>query len=137
MAMLLLCACGAKELSAADTASYIVSQCEFSEQLNEISPEITIKRYGLDADIIEECAAYSATNAVVDEVAVFKSSDAEAVMEGVEKHIVSQKELYASYAPDEVKKLDDAVIKVVGDCIILCVSPDASGTEGIISEYIK
>ncbi len=132
-----LASCGAKTINVNELASALMAEGKFAEQLTEVSAEITEKRYGLEADDVEECAAYAGTKAVVDEVAVFKAANLENVKEQVEQHIDAQKDSYSSYRPDEVPKLDDCVVTVSGDYVIVCVSEDSSVAESIIEKYTK
>ncbi len=132
-----LTGCAAKEINVNELASDLAKNAKFTEQLTEVSSDITAKRYGLDSEAVEECAAYAGTKAVVDEVAVFKSKDVDTVKEQALKHIEAQKSSYSSYRPDEVPKLDDSIITVVGDYVIVCVSEDSSVAESIIAEFTK
>lgn len=132
-----LASCGAKTIDVNKLASSLASEGKFAEQLTEVSSDITEKRYGIEANDVEECAAYAGTKAVVDEVAVFKASNVENVKEQVEQHIDAQKESYSSYRPDEVPKLDDCVVTVSGDYVIVCVSEDSTAAKSIIEKYTK
>ena len=100
----------------------------FTEELTEVSEDVIVRRYGLDGSDVVYAAGYAGTPAVVDEIAVFETTDTNAVLEAVNARIESQKTNYASYAPDEVPKLEDAVIAAVGDCVVVCVSEDPSAT---------
>lgn len=134
-AMAALTGCAAKTVDIKGLAANLVSEGSFSEQLTEVSADITAKRYGLDNQILEDCVSYGGTKAVVDEVAIFKTSDTEAVREQVEEHIETQTASYSSYRPDEVPKLQSCVIQTIGDCVILCVSNDSDTAQKIIDEY--
>lgn len=123
-----LAACGSSGITAdastvADTISASVS---FSETLTKVSANVELKKYGIDEDLVSDAAGYSSTAAVVDEIAVFKTDDTAAVYEKAQAYIAAQKESYTSYAPNEVPKLDSAVIEEIGDYVIVCVSDDTS-----------
>ncbi len=135
--LFILSACGAKTIDISTLSKRLVEEGEFSEKLSEVPLRITEKRYDLSDKEIEEGVAYSGTNAVVDEVAIFKAKDTDSVKEKVMKHIEAQEEIYKSYAPDEVSKLNDCIVEVKGDYVILCVSENPSSAEKIIEEYVK
>lgn len=135
--MSVLTSCGSATIDVNELASKLAQNGSFAEELTEVSADITLRRYGIDSEAVEECAAYAGTMAVVDEVAVFHVKDAAAVEECVEKHIEAQKESYADYRPDEVPKLDKSLVKSAGDYIIVCVSEDYEKADSIISEFIK
>lgn len=133
----MLAGCSEKPIDAEELASKLVNEGQFTEKLSEVSGNITEKRYALSDDEVEECISYSGTNAVVDEVVVFKAKDTDAVKNKVEEHVDIQETIYKDYAPDEVVKLKNCVIEVSGDYVILCISEDASLAEKIIKEYTK
>ena len=134
-AMLIATSCGSKKVDVTELALNLVNEGQYAEQLNEVGTEITEKRYGLDSGLIEVCSAYKGTNAVTDEVAVFKTTDTEAVNEKVREYLDNQIKSYESYRPSEVPKLNDAVLYTYNDVVIFCVSEDSDKTQQIISDY--
>ena len=65
--------------------------------------------------------------AVSDTVAVFRTSDAEAVKGIVEKYVTDRVGTLADYQPEQAKKLEDnAAIVVSGDLVVLLVSNASS-----------
>ena len=137
MGAMLICAMaltscgGAKDaaVSGADPAQIagvLNESVNFSEELSEVSEDVILRRYGLDSNLVEAAAGYTGTPAVVDEIAVFKTTDVAAVEDAADARIESQKTTYSSYAPGEMPKLDDAVVTTIGDCVVVCVSDDAS-----------
>jgi hypothetical protein len=126
-----------KEINVTELASALLANGTYAEELSEVSSQITEKRYALTEDDVEEAVGYAGTNAVVDEIAIFKAKDVDAVSEKVSEHIDSQIKTYESYRPDEVSKLDDCIVTVSGDYVIVCVSEDSTGAKKIIDEYVK
>ena len=118
------------DTSASRIAAILNKTAHFTEELTEMSPDAVMRRYGLDGETVTNAAGFAGTPAVVDEIAVFETKDADKVMEAVNARIESQKTNYASYAPGEVPKLDDAVAEPLEgtDCIVVCVSEDPSAT---------
>ncbi len=135
--MIVITACGKVEIDIKALAVKIAEDGIFAEEMTVLSSDVTLKRYGMDSNDVEECIAYAATMAFVDEVAVFKAHDIEKVKQKVDEHIAAQTESYKSYRPDEVPKLSASIIKVKGDYVIVCVSEDADTASRIINEYIK
>ena len=124
-----LTACGTQNIASngtdpAEIAAALNESANFSEELTEVSADVLLRRYGLGSDTVEAAAGYAGTPAVVDEIAVFKTSDVESVSEAANARIESQITNYTSYAPDEVPKLNGATVKVIGDCVVVCVSND-------------
>lgn len=134
-AALTIASCGAKDVDVTSLAIALVNEGQYAEQLNEVGTEITEKRYGIDDELIEVCSAYKGTNAVTDEVAVFKTTDPDAVNEKVREYWDNQIKSYESYRPSEVPKLNDAILYTYNDVVIFCVSEDRDKAQQIISEY--
>ena len=54
-----------------------------------------------------------------------------------ENRISSQKEACRDYLPDEMTKLDAAVIYTNGNYVVLCVSNDSAKAEQVIADLFK
>ena len=83
-------------------------------------------------------ALYISTMATPEEIAVFEvdpAFSAEALTELAEARIARQKESYASYAPEQVPKLDSAVIRTCGSFVIVCVCADNAKAETLLAAY--
>lgn len=124
-----------------ELADKLKSDGVFKDQLSELDMEIAVnKLYGLDNTQIESGAFYTNTNATAEEIAVIKvvSADyAQTVVDAYNQRIEEQKTACENYLPDEMPKLESAVVKSQGCYVILCVSCDSSKAESIVSEYIK
>ena len=143
MLVLALTACGSdtpKEVtaSAADLASQLAETVSDGTLASEpVVSDILASTYFVDMEQVEESAAYMSTGATATEVAVVKCKDssyASEVADLFKSRVESQSELFASYAPDEVKKLDAAVIKTSGNYAVLCVTDDASKAESVLEK---
>lgn len=143
MLILSLTACGEKApkevtASAADLAKQLTETVsDGTLAADPVVSDILASTYFVDMEQVEESAAYMSTGATASEVAVIKCTDssyASEVEDLFKSRVESQSELFASYAPDEVKKLDAAVIKVSGNYVVLCVTDDASKAESILEK---
>lgn len=130
-----LTGCGKKEIDVTTLATTLNNEGQFAEQLTEVSAEVTEKRCGIDADLVEMCAAFKGTSAVADEIIVIKSSDAKTVNDKLQEHWDSQIKSYESYLPSEVPKLNDAILYTYDDTVIFCVSEDSAKAQQIIFDY--
>lgn len=133
----LMTGCGSKSIDANVVSQGILGGVQFAEQLSQVSDKISIKRLGLNADDVDSCTAYTSTNAVVDEFAVIKATNPDNVESAIHAHIANQKATYESYAPNEVAKLDNAVVEKVGDYVIYVVSTDGSAAQSVVDSLIK
>lgn len=134
-----LAACGGKgdsQIDAQALANELMEKVDFVDELNLISSEMVPKLYGIDN--AQEAYVYMGSGATAEEVAVFKFADEQAAKDGLakaEQRIASQKDSFANYIPEEVARLDNAVIKQSGEYLAVCVSEGSTAAE-IISQYM-
>ena len=85
-----------------------------------------------------EAVAYIAGGALSDEMIVFTAPDeatAQKTLENVKAHIEERSELFASYAPAEVAKLEKAYTIQKGKYVVVCVTEDIDNAKAIINQY--
>ena len=141
LSLLCLTACGKGgknvEVDVEALASALQSETVTSDTLTQAAPEMFSSIYFVESDQMEAGAAYLSSGATC-EVAVIQSKDASHTKE-VEKlfenRVTNQSNLYASYAPEEVTRLDAAIIKSAGSYTVLCVCDDTDKAEEILKEY--
>ncbi|MEG1461137.1 MAG: DUF4358 domain-containing protein [Oscillospiraceae bacterium] len=117
-------------------SSKISDSAAFSDILSPVNPEIAASFFGYDAADISECKVLCSTGATTEEISLFKCSDeaaAERVLGFAKKRAESQKTAYQSYAPDEVPKIDNAIIRSEGVYVFYIVSTDSTKVEAAIS----
>lgn len=142
-ALIMLCACGEekntenKDVDLEALAGKLLESGAFAEELNRVDDGIADKLYGITN--AKTAYLYVGSGAVADELALFEfesKEDAEAAVEQAQARVTAQSESFADYIPEEVKKLDSAIVKTYGRYLVVCVS---GGTEAgeIISEYFK
>ena len=125
--------------TAQEWADLLSVSVTFDDSMTSI-PARAASLYGIeDSDgYTGDAALYISTMATPEEIAVFRIDPvftAEKLTELAQARIAHQKETYASYAPQEVPKLDSAVIRVCGDYVIVCVCADNAKAETILSAY--
>lgn len=129
------------EISPQSLADEILSSGDFKDQLAVIDSDMALTRlYALDANEIETAAFYTNSNATAEEIAVIEVKNAEyteAVETAFLKRVEEQKEACENYLPDELPKLDMAVIFTSGNYVVLCVSNDATKIEAVLTENFQ
>ncbi len=65
------------------------------------------------------------------------AADAESFASVMKGFVERQKEVNASYAPEEVTRLDNAVLRQAGPYVVLVVCDDAAGAAEIVDGYLK
>lgn len=117
------------ERTANDWVEFIASKVPFDDTMTTVGAEQAMAVYGIfeEDGYNGDCALYISTMATPEEIAVFEADDAmslDDLCKKVEERLEKQKASYADYAPEELPKLESAVVKVVGDMIIVVVSAD-------------
>lgn len=141
-ALLLLTACGGPS-GAADVeidldllAEQLLDSGIFEEPLNRTDPGIAEKIYGIAG--AAEAQLYVGSGATADELALFAFADAESAQAAVqlaELRVADQRESFADYLPQEVPKLDRAVIQTRGPYLVVCISGSDDAGQ-IISPFL-
>lgn len=117
----------AHEYDIDELSAKIVDSGAFSDILSEVNDDIVISYYGFDAADVDSMNVYISTGATTEEVGLFKCTDTDAasrVLEKAQERAKAQKTAYQSYAPAEVPKIDDAVIKADGVYVFYIVAND-------------
>lgn len=95
---------------------------------------------GIDVTKVESAAfILCASGAYPDEIAVIKCTDSSAAASAkaaLEKRLESQTELYSTYTPDEMYKLDTAVIYTSGNYAIFIALSDNDRAKEIVDGLI-
>lgn len=127
--LLLLSGCGSKSEKVAYTADDVTALIDagaFSGDMEQVDSDVAANLFDLDSSTVVEITCYMATNSAVsaDEVAVFVLTDesaAETAESACQAHVDSRAESSAQYCPDQVPKLEDAVIRRLGSTVLLAV----------------
>lgn len=147
-AVLVLCltltACGKEESGAgydpAATAQALLDSGAFTDTLETTDKDTVAILYGVEADSIVDCACYTSLSAGAEEIAVLTMKDADsakAAMAGMETRVADQKAALESYQPDEVSKLDKAILTQSGNTVVLVVAADADKAQSTLDGLSK
>lgn len=122
-------------------ADEILNGGDFKDKLEAVDVSIALtKLYNLDADQVDAAVFYENSNATAEEIVVIKvkSEDyVETVREAYEARISGQKDAYRDYLPDEIPKLENAVIYTNANCAVLCISNDSEKAQSLIENLFK
>ncbi len=131
-----LCSCAKEEgktPATADVAAIISDSVEFPELIALTDDNIGSRYFGIDLDAIEEyeVLVYSSGGAP-DEIAVFKMKDKEDVEDMLDVVRDRKQDLYdrfVDYVPEEINKINNAVIGSSGNYVYFVVSGDNSAAK--------
>lgn len=135
-AVCLLAACTSEEEKPSQKTAYdpaadsqvLLEAGIFSETLEAVDTDMLCTLYGLDESTVTDCAAYLSTGATAEELVILVLSDeaaAQTAETACQTRIDYQRTSFESYKPSEVSKLDAAVVKRLGNTVLLAVGdPD-------------
>lgn len=122
-------------LSAADIADKLHSEITYVDSLNELSPEMIEKIYGISADKYTSGKVYVGGVSTAEEIACFDAVDeaaAAAIKTACDERIAAQIKSVESYNPDELPKLQNPVLVTRGNSVLMCLSNDNDKAKEII-----
>lgn len=120
----------------ASLADALNSGVEFGEELTKLDGGGLERVYRMDSADVADAAGYTGSGATVDQISVWKATDdaaAQRIEDQLKKFLESQIESYADYKPDQVPKLEKAILEKNGLYVVLCVSEDAGAASEVIA----
>ncbi len=141
--MLCLSACGSSSyVSFDDVYADLTTEIDFGDNMSEMS-EIAAENFYFiyEPEKIEDFVIYmDESNATPNEIALFRlgeESDRTALEEVVKSRINDLKIGFEDYNPDEMYKLENAVIKAQGKYVMMVICEDNAKASEIINGYLK
>lgn len=136
--LLALTACGGDGAGAFDpekTPKALMDAGAFSEELEELEEDILLRLYELDESKVAAAAGFASTGLTAEEVAVFEMTDEAAAKEAevlLQAHLDYQIESNVDYRPQEMPKLEKAVVERRGKTLLFLVAADYSAVESVL-----
>lgn len=135
-----LCACGnkqTKDVTVDGLCSEILEKVTFDETPQKVDESVALTYYNLDADTAGEFRVYMTSGGFVDEVSVWKTSSVEVVRQKINDRIAEQKSSFENYRPEQLPKLDNAIVIQSGDYVVCCITSDSDNAKNTINAYLK
>ena len=136
---LCLAACGgdsAQSYDPAATAQALLDSTAFSDALDSLDKDTAAALYGIDPATITDCAVYTSLSMGAEEIAVLTLTDeaaAQTAKTALDKRVSDQIAALESYMPDEVDKLNHAIVKQTGNSALLVVAADAGAAQSVLN----
>lgn len=140
LSVMLLCGCGsaARQVDVVKLADDLKSQGSFEDELNDLKTEMFTPLFSIDTSLIANHKSYINSGVTAEAIVVVECKDAngaKTVEQAFKDYVGTNAQMYRSYNPKEADKLDNAVIKVIGDkYVVLCVSGDSGKAKEIIDK---
>lgn len=125
-------------VNAGDLVDTLLQCVQFDTQLTDVGDSAALFFQNMpDYALV---TMYSGSGYYADEltwITLAQASDAQQALSSVETHIAQVREQFLSYIPEEVDKIDNAVIWNQGVHIILCITNDYDNAAAIIKDPSK
>lgn len=139
-----LCACGSGggqktgDINFEDCSRELLDSDAFSDMLSPVTAEVAEGLYQIDAADIEDVQLYISTLATAEEIGLFKASSADAanrIQDAIQTRIQAQIEAYSDYGPEEVPKLEKAIVKSRDLYVVYVTADNNESVESVLSKY--
>lgn len=133
--VLVLAGCGGGEepYDVEDTAKALLeAEGVFSEELIPLEQTVFVPFLGIDDEKLTAGEVYVSSGSTAEELAVLEFADEDAAAGAaaqMEEHLEQQKESNEDYRPQEMSKLDKAVIRRRGNTVLFLVADDYEAAE--------
>lgn len=140
--LLLFSGCSSNKLEIDPTTAVeqMSEDITFTDQFAPLDSENANRVYGVDADLVEDSTAMVGSGATAESIAMFKAVDAKSAQEIEEQlgvFIDGYIEGYSDYKPEEVPKLESAIIERKDVYVVLCISADNDAAKSVISDILN
>lgn len=131
---LLLAGCSQEKTVSIDVSSAAqaaVDALSFDDEMMPVAQELTLDFYGVDSADVKAVSAYMSTGATTEELSLWEAAGEEAaqrIRAAILARVDRQKELYASYAPEEAKRLEGYRLEERGNYLLLIVAGDSASS---------
>lgn len=112
----------------------------FEDELIKVDSEMVMNNYGFTNEEIKQLISYQGSGATSEEILVLEVNDKSKlnnIKEKINVRLAERKEVFESYLPKEVYKIDNNILSIKGNYVILCVSNDSNKVNTIINNYLK
>ncbi len=116
----------------------LVENIEFKDSLELLDSEIVKMFYEIPDNT--EYVLYMGSGATAEELAIFKLADeqkVEEIIKNIKAHIENQILQFEDYNNEEIKKLENYILKVKDNYVVLCVTDDIENAKSQIDNYVK
>ena len=139
-----LCGCGggknAKTIDLDALGAELAQSEVFTDTMSQPAEGIAARIYGFEEADVKKCVLYTGTGATAEEIFLVETSGEKSVsaLKGAcESRIANQKTAFQNYVPEELVKLDDAVLVTEGNYVLLVISSDSAAARAIVEGYTK
>ena len=136
----LLTGCGGSKKTMEPRAfvDHVLANANFTDSLNQLSDDVVAQYYGVDSADYTSAIAYGGTAATAEQIAVFEAKDsaaAERILSALQTFVAEKVEAYKSYGPAAAMSLENAPVKIIGNCVVAVVCADSDSALKVVDQY--
>ena len=116
----------------------VLANANFADSLNQLSDDVVAQYYGVDSADYTSAIAYGGTAATAEQIAVFEAKDsaaAERILSALQTFVAEKIEAYKSYGPAAAMSLENAPVKIIGNCVVAVVCADSDSAVKVVDQY--
>lgn len=116
----------------------VLANVNFTDSLNQLSDDVVAQYYGVDSADYTSAIAYGGTAATAEQIAVFEAKDsaaAERILSALQTFVAEKVEAYKSYGPAAAMSLENAPVKIIGNCVVAVVCADSDSALKVVDQY--
>ena len=116
----------------------VLANANFTDSLNQLSDDVVAQYYGVDSADYTSAIAYGGTAATAEQIAVFEAKDsaaAERILSVLPTFVAEKVEAYKSYGPAAAMSLENAPVKIIGNCVVAVVCADSDSALKVVDQY--
>ncbi len=133
-----LCGCGDFTLDTAALETEVIDKVQFDAPLEKIDNETTINVfYTLPENV--SAIVYRGSSISADQFCIFTANDSATATETetmANTLVESLKDTFSSYDPEEVTKLNSAIVRKKGNYVVLLITNDYDNANSILDKYL-
>ena len=119
-------------------ANEMLSAVEFRDKLSKVNDTVASRIFELAEGDALAGIVCTGGGGTAEEFAAFETDSpekAEEIAEKLRKRIEKRKRDFEGYIPEEMPKLENALVEVRGNCAVMCVSDDNDAARSVIDKY--
>ena len=127
-------------LEPADALAQLKEEITFADQMTDMDSEGACRFYDVDTGLVNDSSAYVGSGATAESMAVFEAVDADAagsIADALQTFTDGWIAGYSDYKPEEVPKLESAVLEQNGVYVVFCVSADNTTAKTAVQDLLN
>ena len=127
-------------LEPADALAQLKEEITFADQMTDMDSEGACRFYDVDTGLVNDSSAYVGSGATAESMAVFEAVDADAagsIADALQTFTDGWIDGYSDYKPEEVPKLESAVLEQNGVYVVFCVSADNTAAKTAVQDLLN